>query len=338
MANFLIQVLIQCLLQSLLAVSQWKYFPSGALTWDRGESIAICSNKGKLFPLICIPICTAYRGGPVVGVCGLVFLKWESSLSQVTGWKKSLDKLWAGHPSCVSLGCQGTAAGLPERAVGQFAASPQHVKAALARRKLPFLQPFKQIGREGKSGFCLMSILPSMCGQEQVSCEGGWMVLSTAGFQPGSAVLCNWFDPSFLLLERASVSGASQVKSLLQGLLDSNAFLESDRSCLIIRSLRSSFHPKLCWKCHRVMELSFWLLVGCLFHDCFRSNPDKEIQSQCPLNPDAEAIKSFQKFSSEKADEVRKTYGFQYLLGLQQVWCQLLPASPMPAWISPGLV
>lgn len=53
------------------------------------------------------------------------------------------------------------------------------------------------------------------------------MALSTAGFQPGSAVLCNWFDPNLLLLERASMGGASQVKGLLQGLLDPNDFLES---------------------------------------------------------------------------------------------------------------
>lgn len=70
------------------------------------------------------------------------------------------------------------------------------------------------------------------------------MALSTAGFQPGSALLCNWFDPNLLLLERASVDGASQVKSLLQGLLDPNAFLESDRSSLITRSLRSQLSPK----------------------------------------------------------------------------------------------
>lgn len=70
------------------------------------------------------------------------------------------------------------------------------------------------------------------------------MALSTGGFQPGPTVLFNWFDPSVLLLERASVGGASQVKSLLQGLLDPDAFLESERSCLITRSFRSQLSPK----------------------------------------------------------------------------------------------
>lgn len=62
-----------------------KIFPIGGSDLRRGESIAICSNRGKLFPLICIPICTVYRGGLCRGGCRVVLLKWESSLSQVTG-------------------------------------------------------------------------------------------------------------------------------------------------------------------------------------------------------------------------------------------------------------
>lgn len=64
--------------------------------------------------------------------------------------------------------------------------------------------------------------LPSVCVQEQVSCEDCWIALPMSGFQPGSAVLHNWFDPNLLLLERARVGGASQVQNLLQGLLDPN--------------------------------------------------------------------------------------------------------------------
>lgn len=70
------------------------------------------------------------------------------------------------------------------------------------------------------------------------------MALSTGGFQPGPAVLHNWFDPSLLLLERASVGRASQVKSLLWVLLYPDAFLESERSCLITRSFKSQLSPK----------------------------------------------------------------------------------------------
>lgn len=70
------------------------------------------------------------------------------------------------------------------------------------------------------------------------------MALSTGGFQRGPAVLHNWFDPSLLLLERASVGRASQVKSLLWGLLDPDAFLKSERSCLITRSFKSQLSPK----------------------------------------------------------------------------------------------
>lgn len=99
LANFLIQLLIQWLLQSLLAVSQWKYFPSGALTWDGGESIAICSNRGKLFPLICIPICTMYGGGIWWGFAG-----WSlSSLSQVSLLNKAQLILQALPPLFIPL-------------------------------------------------------------------------------------------------------------------------------------------------------------------------------------------------------------------------------------------
>lgn len=116
MANFLIQVLIQWLLQSLLAVSQWKYFPSGALTWDGGESIAICSNRGKLFPLICIPICTIYRGGPCcgslrVGACqGGIKLE-PGNLAEQNAWLNSglgtlCLSLWVIWELC-RLACQG---------------------------------------------------------------------------------------------------------------------------------------------------------------------------------------------------------------------------------------
>lgn len=102
----------------------------------------------------------------------------------------------------------------------------------------------KRWGERAKVVSASGPFLPSTCGQEQVSCEDGWMALSMAGFQPGSTVLHNWFDPSLFLLERVSVGGASQVKSLLQGFLDPNSFLESDRSCLITKSLRSQLSPK----------------------------------------------------------------------------------------------
>lgn len=60
------------------------------------------------------------------------------------------------------------------------------------------------------------------------------------------------------------------LKSLLQGFLDFSAFLESDRSCLVTRSLRSQLSQG-----HAEGPVSL-LPVGCLFHDCFRGNPDKE--------------------------------------------------------------
>lgn len=136
----------------------------------------------------------------------------------------------------------------------------------------------KSWGEKAKVVFASCLQLPSVCCQywlrNRFPLRLGWLS-PLVGFsldQLGSQLVWPWL----FLLERASVSAASWIKSLLQELLDPNTFLGSARSRLITRS----FHPKPCWGCRKDVELPFsLLLVGCLLCYCFSSNPDEEIPS-----------------------------------------------------------
>lgn len=104
----------------------------------------------------------------------------------------------SGHCSRLAWEGSGTACCIPSA----WGIQARHVKAALERRKLPFLQPFKEVGREGKNGYCSCPSLPSICGQNRFPVR-----------------MAGWLSPqlAFSLIQLCSVTGLTPVFSCCRG-------------------------------------------------------------------------------------------------------------------------